>query len=160
MDKDFFTSQIWLDIQRRGRYICYKYRKMEWFEDFIQWLAMMYLDGKCRHQTLNQSFIDFCRKEKLVAKNNKEVPVHVEINHNAMGTVPIDMYLNDRLKEHLLDGLTTKQRCILKLTYEWGMAQNEISDLLKVSSSSICKITHDALYKVTQNAIKHGENLS
>lgn len=133
---DQWISENYKDIYRRFKYILKSYRvKLDHLDDVVQEYFKTILEGKSQHQTLDQFFIDYSRKQRWTYK-----------------TTPLKHYsFDDRLLRHhgsltpievsskILGIVDTELRIISLLIAKYGFDQVEIAELFGVSPARICQ---------------------
>jgi RNA polymerase sigma factor (sigma-70 family) len=165
-DAEFFEADAWKVICLKALGICKRYGKVQHFEDFSQWLALKYLEGKSLHQPVEYSFIDYCRKTKI-GWNSRTVSSEGNFTHTpimdthsediATKISQIQLQGKRELREELLVGLDLKHRVIIKLYYQWQLSYKEIADILNMTESRTSQVSMIGLGKIFRNLKIYGE---
>lgn len=146
--KEYLTSK---KLQRRLKYICAKFGRIQDYEDVYQSYCVHILEGKGEKQTLDQFFIDYSRKNKWCARD-LPAPLFTEFEDYKCNMHPvIELKEIDRISS-LLSGT---EKSIFKMFFKFDLLIKEIADVFDVCPSRISQIINESISRVKEREQLH-----
>jgi len=130
-------------LRKRFKYLCSKYNKSQEFNDIYQEYCLNILEGKSQHQTLEQFFIDYSRRYKLIKNKTCEF-----IDDLHSGIEPLDEFANFK---NITAHMPEDKRLILFLNFKYGITSAEIADMIGISSEAFHSRVHNGNLFVKHN---------
>lgn len=119
-----------IELHRRARASARHYGFSVSQDDIAQEVVCRILEGKGKHQTINQAVIDAIRKD--YGRTPRALP-------------PDKVLQDNSVLQSFVSSLAGVKRSVISLTYEWGFDLKEIGHVLGMTSSRVCQIKAEAL---------------
>lgn len=131
----FWESAGWQSLNRRLVAICHKRGKGSIADDVVSSYRIKLLEGSNLSQTLDQFFIDYCRKEKIHnTRSNISQGTYTEFNEDYIGGQ--EEKEKSEFKK-IISEESPMDQAILNLFFKHGYVQGEIADLFGWTESYI-----------------------